>query len=89
MQEGAEAWSEAAPLPVTTFGLSGVNLDNVVFMLGGGYYRDGWYEYQDWILEFLPDTLQWRQRGKMIKHRAFHAASVVDWSDFPAVIYCN
>ena len=87
--EGEEAWRDVGQLPETTFGLSGVNLNNVIYMLGGDYYRDGFYEYQDWILEFLPDTQQWRQRGKMIKQRAFHAASVVGFTQFPAVIYCN
>ena len=47
-------------LPETAFGLAGVKLNNVVYMIGGGFYRDGFYEYKDWILEFESSVREWR-----------------------------
>ena len=39
LRDGEKAWRDVGRLPETTFGLSGVNLNNVIYMTGGDYYR--------------------------------------------------
>jgi len=80
---GAESWTEVAgQLPKPLMGLSGVSLNNKIFMTGG-YSKGPW----DYILQFNPDNGTWSNIGKMKQARSFHGASLVNVDD--VIDYCN
>jgi len=72
----APAWIFSGELPSPRLGLRGANIDNKIFMIGGGGY--GGYDYLDDILEFDPLTGQWELVDRMIQARNYHAVSVIN-----------
>merc|ERR1719219_161618 len=73
----ASAWVNTGELPSPRTYLRGANIDNKVFMTGGGVYNDGSNIYYDDILEFDPLTGQWKLVDRMIQARYYHAVSTI------------
>ena len=83
--------------------LRGVSVDNRVLMTGkeirhhywdhdysisGGYHAFGRSGRPvDDIVEFDPETGEWKELGKMLDERFGHAMAVVDWDDIKQ--YCK
>lgn len=83
LTEGSPHWTTVGSLPSPRSGLRGINIDNTVFITGG--YNG---VYLDQILEFDPNTGEWRLIDEgMLEPRFGHAVTSVPWERVQS--YCS
>lgn len=79
LMETESAWVYSGELPSSRFGLSGANIDNKIFMTGGGNLDSGLPPTPyDEILEFNPRDGQWKLLDTTMSVAFYyHAVSVI------------
>jgi len=82
LAESAKSWSLVGRLPYARKGLSGISINNQIFMTGGY----GYDKLKD-ILKYNPDTKEWVKTGEMENAMAYHASSVLPITEVKP--YCN
>jgi len=68
------SWSNVGNLPMAAYGMSGISVNNHIFVTGG-YDVDN--RYLNTILKFNPASIQWEKTGELRFARNHHAAAVL------------
>merc|ERR1719342_1587185 len=77
MSSLGSSWTYVGNLPNAAYGLSGISVNNQIFITGG--YGDG--GYLSAILKFNPASNEWEKTGELSIARCYQAVAVLPLKD--------
>jgi len=78
MSSSGSSWSYVGNLPLATYGMGVISVNNQIFVIGG--YRTGWWSLNS-ILKFNSVSNEWEKTGELSLTRYYHAATVLPMKD--------